>query len=204
MGTAVTTGVPVASGITERWYIDTDVILPAGLTLNAETGEISGIPTEVKEMITYTVYAENQSGAAKTEVTMLVRKGTCKAEGVFPLTDVGETAVYECGSQGSYIGTQKCTCVLGAEDGVWENASGFCLSVAALVIIIVVVIIVVVVIVVILIRVSKRKRAVGGVKGKKVPKKAVKTTTTKNPKLCYVCSIPKALRCTWSHLLLLS
>ena len=95
MGTAVTTGVPVASGIIERWYIDTDVILPAGLTLNAETGEISGIPTEVKEMITYTVYAENQSGAAKTEVTMLVRKGTCKAEGVFPLTDVGETAVYE-------------------------------------------------------------------------------------------------------------
>ena len=120
------------------------------------------------------------------------------------MTDVGETAVYECGSQGSYIGTQKCTCVLGAEDGVWENASGFCLSVAALVIIIVVVIIVVVVIVVILIRVSKRKRAVGGVKGKKVPKKAVKTTTTKNPKVCYVCSIPKALHCVWSYLLLLS
>ena len=183
MGTEVSSGVPSVRNIVEKWSVDSDVILPAGLSLNAQTGEISGTPSSVQDLITYTIYAENQSGASKTEVSIQVRKGTCKAEGVFPVTEVGSVAVYECSSQGNYIGTQKCSCVLGAEDGVWESASGFCMSVVTLVILILVVIIIIAVIVVILIRVSKKKRVVGGVKGKKVAKKAPKSTPKKNAKV---------------------
>ncbi|KNB41320.1 cadherin domain-containing protein, partial [Blastocystis sp. subtype 4] len=107
MGTAVTTGVPSVRNIVDRWYIDTGVTLPNGLSLNAQTGEISGTPIAEQELVTYTVYAENESGATQATVSIQVRKGECMAEGVFPVTYVGETAVYECSSQGSYVGTQK-------------------------------------------------------------------------------------------------
>ena len=87
-------------------------------------------------------------------------------EGVFPVTYVGETAVYECSSQGSYVGTQKRACILGSEDGEWQNASGFCMPVFAIVLIVLVVIVIIVAVVFILMRGSKAK-PVGGVKGKK-------------------------------------
>ena len=50
----------------------------------------------------------------------------------------GETAVYQCALQGSYVGTQKRACVLGEKDGVWQKASGFCMPVLAIVLIVVV------------------------------------------------------------------
>ncbi|KNB41304.1 hypothetical protein JH06_5416 [Blastocystis sp. subtype 4] len=148
MDTQVTTSVPSVRNIVDRWYIDTGVVLPNGLSLNAQTGEISGTPT-------YTVYAENESGATQATVSIEVRKGQCMAEGVFPVTYVGETAV-----QGSYVGTQKRGCILGSENGEWQNASGFCMSVPLLVMVVLIVIIIIAVIV-------KKAKAKGGVKGKK-------------------------------------
>ncbi|KNB41502.1 hypothetical protein JH06_5163 [Blastocystis sp. subtype 4] len=174
METFVTTGVPSVRNIVDRWYIDTGVTLPSGLSLNAQTGEISGTPTAEKELTTYTVYAENESGATQAVVSIHVRKGQCMAEGVFPVTDVGETAVYECSSQGSYVGTQKRACVLGDVDGEWQNASGFCVSFLLVVVIVVIVIIIIVVVVFILLRTGKKAKAKGGVRGKK----SVKTSKT--------------------------
>ena len=56
MGTQVTTRVPLVRNLVDRWYVDTGVFLPDGLSLNEKTGEISGVPTSVQELTTYTVY----------------------------------------------------------------------------------------------------------------------------------------------------
>ena len=167
VGTEVTTGIPTYRNIIERWYIDEGVQLPAGLSLDATTGAISGKPTETQEITSFTIYAENPTGAVSVVVTMTIRKGECKAEGVFPKTEVGTVAKYECSMQGSYVGTQTRACMLGATDGEWQKAKGFCMSVASIVLLVLFAIIVVVVVVLILMRMGGRAKAVGGVKGKK-------------------------------------
>ena len=161
---------PTYRNIVTKWYLDEGVKLPAGLSLNQETGEISGTPTTIAEMTSYTVFAENPNSAVSVTVDITVRVGRCNAEGVFPVTEVDQVATYECSTQGSYIGSQTRACVLGETDGVWQKASGFCMSIASLAILIVIVIIVVVVAVFILMRMGRKSKAVGGVKGKKSSK----------------------------------
>ena len=183
MGTAVSSGVPSFSNIVENWYIDQGVELPDGLTLNAKTGELSGRPSELWSITSYTIYAENASGAASVEVTIQVRRGNCKAEGVFPLTEVDEVATYACSMQGSYVGTQKRACVLGETDGVWQKASGFCVSIASIVVLVIVVIVILVVVVFLLVRMGRKTKAVGGAKGKKTVAKTTQKKTVKTVKV---------------------
>ncbi|KAK8806653.1 hypothetical protein WA171_004334 [Blastocystis sp. BT1] len=178
MGTQVTTRVPLVRNLVDRWYVDTGVFLPDGLSLNEKTGEISGVPTSVQELTTYTVYAENESGATRTTVIIQVRKGQCVAEGVFPVTDVGKVAEYDCATQGSYVGTQKRSCVLGVTDGEWQKVSGLCMSIPILVLILFVVIVIIAVVVLFLMRNGKKAKVVGGMKGKKSSKSS-KTTAKK-------------------------
>ena len=177
MDTQVSSGIPVFENIVEHWYIDEGIHLPAGLTLNEKTGEISGVPTVITEMVQYVIYAENQAEAVAVEVTISIRKGRCLSEGFFPLTDVGEVAVHECSTQGNYVGTQTRTCILGTEDGEWQKASGVCIPIAAIVLIIFVVILIVIIVVFILLR-SKRVKPVGGTKGKKPASKSTNTMRT--------------------------
>ena len=132
--------------------------------------------------MTFTVYAENQSGATQTIVSIQVRKGRCIAEGVFPVTEVGKVAEYDCATQGSYVGTQKRTCVLGSEDGEWQKASGFCMPIFAIVLIVIVVLVIVAIVVFFLMRVGSKAKAVGGVKGKK-SSKSTKSTKTMSKKV---------------------
>ena len=72
--------------------------------------------------------------------------------------------------------------MLGKKNGEWQKPSGMCVSIAVIVIIIVVVILVIVVVVFLIMRSTRKAKAVGGVKGKKVatvkpsaPKKDGKT-----------------------------
>jgi len=178
-GTASTTDVPTYRNIVTVWHLEEGVSLPAGLSLNEKTGEISGVPTEVIDVTSFQVYGENPNSVASVVIVISIRNGRCNAEGVFPVTEVDEVAEYHCSDQGSYIGTQRRACTLGEKDGEWQKASGFCMSVAVIVIVVVVVIIVIVVIVLILIRAGKKSKSVGGVKGKKT----TKTVVTKAPKL---------------------
>ena len=171
---------PTYRNIVTKWSLNEGVRLPDGLTLNQETGEIAGIPTDTADMMSFTIYAENPNAAAEVHVDISVRNGRCNAEGVFPLTEVDSVAEYQCSMQGSYVGTQKRACVLGETDGVWQKASGFCTSVGTIVILIVIVIIVVVVVVFMLMRAGRKSKAVGGVKGKKAAKTT--PTTKKNDK----------------------
>ena len=79
---------------------------------------------------------------------------------------MGETAVYQCSKQGGYVGTQKRACVLGEKDGVWEKASGFCVSIVLVVVIAVVVIVIIVIVVFLIVRSSRQAKALSSVKGR--------------------------------------
>ena len=81
--------------------------------------------------------------------------GCARERGCVPVLE--SVAVCQCSEQGSYVGTQKRGCVLGEKDGVWEKASGNCVSVIGIVILILVVIIVVVIVVLVVRRTRKAK-----------------------------------------------
>ena len=121
-------------------------------------------------------------------IAISVRIGMCKAESLLQETPVGETAEYKCSERGSYIGTQKSACVLGATDGEWQKATGFCMPIAVLTIVIVVVVLVIAVIVFLLVRHSRKSRSKGSVKSKKVKvDKSKKASKSKNMKVWIVC-----------------
>ena len=171
---------PTYTNVITRFSVDHP--LPTGLSLNAETGAITGKPTELSESTAYVVRGENPVGAVTTTIYITVRKGKCVPDGDFKETQVGNEAVYECASKGSYVGTVKRRCVLGATDGEWEKSSGVCISVVTIVILVVVVIVIILIVVFILLRVTRKKKAVGGVRGKKASAKTMKSTKSTTPK----------------------
>ena len=177
LDTSVTTGPVSYDNIVDEFYIAEDVTLPTGLTLDPTSGAISGVPTVSQDLTTYRVYAKNGRGVVYTDVSILVRKGMCPADSIFESTEVGKTFVYECSKQGAYIGTQSRKCILGTTDGEWQKASGFCMSIVLLVILILIAIIIIAVVVFVLVRVSRKSKAVGGVKGRKTA--TVQKTTKK-------------------------
>lgn len=85
--------------------------LPAGLSLNAQTGAISGTPTASSPETTYTI----SSGESSTTLTITVRSVTCPAFDGFPETADGQTAssVSACLPGYSGVATREC------EGGVW-------------------------------------------------------------------------------------
>ena len=134
-----------------------------------------------------TAVGENPVGAVQTIINLSVRKGRCISDGNFPTTPVDEEAVYDCALLGSFVGTQKRFCKLGATDGEWTRISGMCVSIVTLVLIIVVAIVVVLILVFLLIRVTRRRKAVHGVKASSKtsasPKKNNKEKATKTNKV---------------------
>ena len=170
--TKVSTGVPTVEHIVTRWYMDSGIFLPDGLLLDPHTGEITGVPVGVMEATSYTIYAENESGMVSAVITLSIRVGQCKAEGVFPVTEVNQVVVYECATKGAYVGTMKRVCKLGAVDGEWQKISGLCMSIALIVILIVIAVVLVVALFILVLRSTRKAKAVGGVKGKKSSKPA--------------------------------
>ena len=158
-----------------EWYFSEGQALPAGLSLNAETGVIFGIPMAVSEPRTVLIFASNPKGVASAEVSIQIRLGRCPLDGPWPITPVGETSVYQCSTQGSYVGTQRRVCKLGASDGEWERATGMCVSILMVGVLVVVGVLAVLVVVFITIRLTRRRKAVGGVK-----KQKQKQTQTQN------------------------
>lgn len=69
--TPITPIVPSVSG-TVALYTNTGPALPAGLTLNTTTGEITGTPTVASPATTYTIQASNSTGAMSASFTMTV------------------------------------------------------------------------------------------------------------------------------------
>ena len=70
-GTAMISVTPTANGgEVTSWAVSPT--LPAGLSIDATTGEISGIPTALSTIATYTVYANNTGGSATTTIDITV------------------------------------------------------------------------------------------------------------------------------------
>ena len=168
LDTNVVISAPEYVNIIEEFYMAENTFLPTGLSLNTQTGEISGIPTEESTLKTYTIYGKNQAGITYVTINISVQKGTCKADGNFPTTNVGEVYVYDCALGGSYVGTQKRACKLGETNGEWQSITGYCMPVAMIIILVVIAIIIIAIVVFLLVRVNRKAKAVGGVKGKSV------------------------------------
>ena len=184
VNTEVSSGVPSFDNLVTEFFMQDSTPLPEGLTLNPTTGEITGVPKKEAEQNTYVVRAKNPAGETLVEVTISIRLGRCPPEGVFETTLVGETAVYPCSMQGSYVGSQKRACSLGKKDGEWQQATGFCMPIFAIVALVVVAILIIAIIVFLVMRTSRKAKAVGGVKGKAAVKKMeTKKTVTKAVKV---------------------
>lgn len=191
LGVYGTTSQPTFEYIVSSFSLDENVQLPEGLRLNLDTGVIDGTPLKEVDLTSYVIYGSNEKGATMVELHISVRKGRCLAETVFPTTTVGETAVYECNSDGFYIGTRKQKCVLGKKDGEWTESSGICIHVGVLIALICVSLIIVAVILFLLRNVFKRRKAVGGskvaTKGTLPAKKQIKKNNNTNVKVLCVC-----------------
>ena len=178
LNTQVNIAAPTYTNLITKFYLAENTFLPDGLTLDATTGAITGTPTAESSLKTYTVFGENPAGVTSTTLNISVRKGECKAEGNFPKTRVGEVAEYDCALAGSYVGTQKRACLLGAKDGEWQKIQGTCMSISMIVILVIVVIVIVAVVVFFVVRATRKTKAVGGVKGKK-SMKSTKSSASK-------------------------
>lgn len=60
VGSGITTITPTVTGTVSSYSISP--ILPSGLNFNTTTGEISGIPSTLKTILSYTVFASNAAG----------------------------------------------------------------------------------------------------------------------------------------------
>jgi hypothetical protein len=181
----VVTNIPAPSynNLITKFYLDDNVFLPDGLELDETTGAITGTPTKVSSLQTYTIYGSNPAGVTYTTLSLQVRVGQCLGEGNFETTEVGVVAEYNCALQGSYIGTQKRACILGATDGEWQKIQGVCVP-TMMIVLLVLVVIVIIFAVFFFIGRTKKAKAVGGVKsGKKSGKGAAKKTSSKAVKV---------------------
>ena len=186
MDTQITIPAPTYDNLITEFYLAENTFLPDGLTLDPTNGSITGVPTSESGIKAYTIYGKNPETVTLVVINISVRKGECKAEGYFQKTPVGEVAMFDCALQGSYVGSQKRGCILGAQDGEWQEIQGVCVATMTLVILIVLVIVVILVVVFIFVRTSKKSNPVGGMKkggktskgspSKKMDKKPTKTT----------------------------
>ncbi|KAK8799700.1 hypothetical protein WA158_006248 [Blastocystis sp. Blastoise] len=89
----------------EQYYtldaVDTDIIvtpeLPVGLTLDIINQKVSGIVTTLSDTTTYTLsYVNNNDSTETYDISITVKEPFCKADGVWPQTNSGETASISC------------------------------------------------------------------------------------------------------------
>ena len=162
VGTTVTTEAPTVDSVEITWKAKDE--LPEGLSINENTGVISGIPTTELNTTTFVVYAKNDKGMVPVSLKLTVRKGRCNAEGFFPMTVVGETAIVKCSQQGHYMGTMHRKCFLGEKDGIWGITEGRCFAIPMVVTVTVLGIVIVAGIVYIAIKIHRRKPTPGKAK----------------------------------------
>ncbi|KAK8793373.1 hypothetical protein WA158_004732 [Blastocystis sp. Blastoise] len=120
--TAIETLIPTVTGIVTSWTVEPE--LPAGLTLTATNGYISGTPSVVSEPAAYTIYARNSASFESIVLTISVSSTTCDAIDMWPSKSVGETVVLDCAT--GYTGTQSRTCNANGIDAVWGDIVDNC------------------------------------------------------------------------------
>jgi polyhydroxybutyrate depolymerase len=74
VGTTIATVTPTVSGPVTSWSVSPG--LPAGLTLNAASGQIAGTPSAATAAASYTVTAQNGGGSASFALSITVNRAT--------------------------------------------------------------------------------------------------------------------------------
>jgi large-conductance mechanosensitive channel len=151
--------------------------LPAGLTLDEVTGEITGIPTDIQDSAIYTITGTNPSGATLTIISISIREGICETDDLFETTTVGNIVTVECSLRGSYIGSQQRECKLGETDGEWQEITGTCISVVLIAVLIIVVVLIICIIIFIIVRSAKKSKKGSKENSKKASLKKQKSSS---------------------------
>src|SRR5215469_702614 len=88
VGTTISSDTPTVTGTVDSYAVSPT--LPAGLTLNASTGVLSGTPTAVSPQTTYTVVASNSAGSTTTKIQITVNV-PAPSQLVYPQSNISAT-----------------------------------------------------------------------------------------------------------------
>ena len=109
----ITTLTPVTTGYITSYEVSPS--LPSGITLNTVTGVISGTPVVAIGTSSFIITARNANAAGTTTISITVNNPQCAADGVWPVTALGQTATISC-TDTNKEGNQMRTC---SASGVW-------------------------------------------------------------------------------------
>lgn len=136
-GIYFSTSKPVYNGLVEEF--NTFDPIPEGMTLDAKTGELSGVPVTMADSKRIFIRATNQAGMVETSLYVSVQESWCDEEPGFPRSVVYTEISTPCGALGSYVGQITKVCAGGKVDNVaWKTVKGGCVKVTVLVTVIVV------------------------------------------------------------------
>ena len=161
------TGLPRYTNLIDQFSIYGEQQLPLGLTLDSNSGVISGVPEVEWENATFVVLGENAKGFTFTRISIQVEQGYCEADSEFERTKTGEYAVYACSSQGKYLGERKRKCEATTRGGKWSSIEGSCISIFSIVVMILLMVILGILVVVLFVRIRQARRQE---KRRKLPK----------------------------------
>ena len=108
---AITPIEPVIAGA--EYSVSITPSLPPGLSVDSETGVISGTPSVVTEATTYTLTVTNAAGSNSASILITVNQGPidCEADGDYPAVEDGATSSIACPEY--YTGTIERLCSAG-------------------------------------------------------------------------------------------
>lgn len=128
------------------------VVLPAGIKLDAKTGEISGTPVvEVTKETTYTINASSGTSELSATVRIMVNSNVCNNADGEPVMYAGQTRTEKC----DFLGNKKTECKLddSALAVVLQTDDGQCTTfILVFVIVIVVIVLILVIVMLVLIK----------------------------------------------------
>ena len=109
----ITTLTPVTTGYITSYEVSPS--LPSGITLNTVTGVTAGTPAPAIGTSSFIITARNANAAGTTTISITVNNPQCAADGVWPVTALGQTATISC-TDTNKEGNQMRTC---SASGVW-------------------------------------------------------------------------------------
>lgn len=115
---------PTTQFLISTWSISGT--LPSGLSFSQSNGVISGTPNQVTSLTTVTVSASNIHKATQVTLSFSVQVYSCSAQGIWPETAAGETAVRDCENTSLMEGSQTRQCLSTSAGVSWADPVSTC------------------------------------------------------------------------------